>query len=57
MSMIMSTVVSLSGRHTGVFIVTDDPNIIKESMKLTEAFKSVVRGDENVKDQAILLQA
>ncbi|MDQ0873782.1 hypothetical protein QFZ77_002441 [Paenibacillus sp. V4I3] len=42
---IMSTVQSLSGRHTGVFIVSDDPNIIRDSMKLTDAFKSVIGGD------------
>ena len=43
----ISTVHSLSGRRTGVIIVSDDPKFIRESMKLTEAIKSVWEGDRN----------
>jgi hypothetical protein len=44
MAMVMSSITSVSGRHTGVFIVSDDPNIIKNSLALTEAFKAVTKG-------------
>lgn len=46
MAMTMQSVTSVSGRHTGVFIVTDDPNIIRNSLTLTEAFKAVIQGGD-----------
>lgn len=46
MAMTMQSVTSLSGRHAGVFIVSDDPNIIKNSLALTEAFKAVIQGGD-----------
>ncbi|WP_167355880.1 hypothetical protein [Paenibacillus oryzisoli] len=44
MAMTMASVTSASGRHCGVLIMSDDPNIIKNSLALTEAFKSVTKG-------------
>lgn len=44
---IMGAVQSLSGRHTGAFIVSDDPNIIRKSKELTDAFKLITGGSQN----------